>query len=223
MGFDGITGYTNHGAGASLSIADNMTIQAFVNCKKAFANDVVWRTQGAPPYTGYLFTAGGPVAGLGVQAMRQALWTGSVTGWRYSNTDLVLGKTHNVAVVISGATNATFYRDGVADGAVVVDALVAVPGLSLYVGNNSIASQLMRGGIYSVVIYNRVLTLAEINYNMAHPNNPIRQNCVLNLTQESLFGGQWKDLSGSANHGTLSATGVGPIPSNNLAGRNVTI
>jgi len=77
--------------------------------------------------------------------------------------------------------------------------------------------------LYEAQVYNRDLSVNEIIYNMNHPNNPIRQNCVLNLTQESLFGGQWKDLSGNANHGTLSATGVGPVPSNLIAGRNASL
>jgi hypothetical protein len=122
--------------------------------------------------------------------------------------------------------DAKFYVDGVLiDTVNSATNMIAGGVANAYVGGvpGGSYSATYQGLIYSADVYNRILTLAEIQYNTAHPNNPKRQGCVLNLTQESLSGGQWKDLSGNANHGTLSATGVGPIAANNLAGRNVTI
>ena len=58
--------------------------------------------------------------------------------------------------------------------------------------------------MHSARLYNRILTAAEVKYNFAHPNNPKRRGLVLNLSQESLYGTQWQDLSGNANHGTIT-------------------
>jgi len=58
--------------------------------------------------------------------------------------------------------------------------------------------------MHSARLYNRILTAEEVAYNYRHPNNPKRRGLVLNLSQESLYGTQWQDLSGNANHGTIT-------------------
>jgi hypothetical protein len=57
-------------------------------------------------------------------------------------------------------------------------------------------------------IYNRILSAAEVAYNYQHPNNPIKRGRVLDLSQESLFGSYWYDLSGNANNGTITGAQV---------------
>jgi hypothetical protein len=76
----------------------------------------------------------------------------------------------------------------------------------------------MKCNIYSVNLYNRVLTSDEILYNFMHPGNPIRRGIQLNLTQDSIRGAQWLDLSGNNNHGTYVGGAV-PQVANLLAGR----
>lgn len=84
--------------------------------------------------------------------------------------------------------------------------LVKTTTLSAAAGNMAIGS----GGtgnynncmISEMQIYNRQLSDDEIKQNYEHPGNPIRRGLVLNLTQESIYGTQWNDLSGNANNGT---------------------
>ena len=67
-------------------------------------------------------------------------------------------------------------------------------------------------------IYNRALSDDEVLYNYSHPNNPKRRGLVLNLTQDSIYGPTWLDLSGNANNGTYVGGAV-PVTANRLAGR----
>jgi len=72
--------------------------------------------------------------------------------------------------------------------------------------------------VAEVQIYNRQLSDEEISYNNAHPNNPKRRGLVLNLTQDSIYGPTWLDLSGNANNGTYVGGAV-PQVANRLSGR----
>ncbi len=219
MGFDGITGYVNCGNGASLNLTTTISVECLINSKsfsfappggavaifgKWLANDgwlLGW--YGAQKF--YLYVK----KGFGVQS---TAYTYYPQGWL-----------HIVATYTGGAATGKMYVNGV-DVTGIVNALALTnPAANLTVGSDPTPAQFNRGMIACARVYDRILSLTEVNYNMNHPNNPKRNGCVLNLTQESLFGGQWKDLSGNANHGTLSATGVGPIPSNLIAGRNVSL
>jgi hypothetical protein len=94
------------------------------------------------------------------------------------------------------------------------------------IGNNAIpfrcgtfdTIQILRGYEAEVQVYNRVLNPTEILYNFLHPSNPIRRGIQLNLTQDSIQGAQWLDLSGNNNHGTYVG-GALPMTANLLAGR----
>jgi hypothetical protein len=86
----------------------------------------------------------------------------------------------------------------------------------LYVGANQ--EYYYRGLIAETQIYNRVLSDDEVLYNNSHPNNPKRRGLVLNLTQDSIYGPTWLDLSGNANNGTYVGGAV-PVTANRLAGR----
>jgi hypothetical protein len=79
---------------------------------------------------------------------------------------------------------------------------------NLKVGNHGGLMAPVGGYIAAARIYNRILTAAEVAYNYTHPNTPIRRGLVLNLSQESLYGTQWVDLSGNANHGTITGAVV---------------
>jgi len=90
--------------------------------------------------------------------------------------------------------------------------------LNVVIGGIATGSWMMKGYISEVQIYNRALSEDEVNYNYLHPNNPKRRGLVLNLTQDSIYGTQWQDLSGNANHGTYLGGAV-PVTANILAGR----
>jgi hypothetical protein len=82
----------------------------------------------------------------------------------------------------------------------------------------SSAAYFHNGPIAEVQIYNRQLSDDEVLYNNSHPNNPKRRGLVLNLTQDSIYGPQWNDLSGNANNGTYVGGAV-PVSANRLSGR----
>jgi hypothetical protein len=87
---------------------------------------------------------------------------------------------------------------------------------TVYIANASVFLGSMV--VSEVQIYNRQLSDDEIAYNNSHPNNPKRRGLVLNLTQDSIYGPQWNDLSGNANNGTYVGGAV-PVTANRLAGR----
>jgi hypothetical protein len=145
---------------------------------------------------------------------------GSKTLALYSDTGYSI-----ISAVIPDFTDGTWkhvvltHTDGAATGEVYVNGVnktntraafaLTNSATNLYIGNNAAFSQSLVGGyIAAARIYNRILTAAEVAYNHEHPNNPIRRGLVLNLSQESLYGTQWVDLSGNANHGTITGAVV---------------
>jgi hypothetical protein len=63
----------------------------------------------------------------------------------------------------------------------------------------------VRGLIAQVCVYNRVLSLAEIQHNMLNPNNPVRDSLVLwfDARATDMVNNKVWDLSGNGNHGTM--------------------
>ena len=126
---------------------------------------------------------------------------------------------------VADVANYSIYVDGALNiSAALIGASLGAPGaVNMYVGaiSGALASSVFGGNIAAVFIYNKVLTAGQVAYLVAHPQNPLKDKLKLALTQESLFAGQWRDISGNANHGTVS--GCGPIQANNLAGRNVSL
>ena len=149
-----------------------------------------------------------------------------VTGWQlltgpnyvyvYSDVGIaILGVTtpdlkdgtwkHIVFTFTAGAATGEIYINGVNKTSVRTARALSNSATNLYVGNRSSFNLApISGYIAAARVYNRILTAAEVKYNYAHPNNPIRRGLVLNLSQESLYGTQWQDLSGNANHGTIT-------------------
>jgi hypothetical protein len=88
----------------------------------------------------------------------------------------------------------------------------------LYLGSAGAAGGYTDMKISESQIYNRQLTDSEVLYNFMHPGNPIKRGIQLNLTQDSIQGAQWLDLSGNNNHGTYVGGAV-PQVANLLCGR----
>ena len=112
------------------------------------------------------------------------------------------GRWHHIAAVRSG-NNAILYLDGLSQtsvGIFVHGEDASAVGSNLYSGVNWAANSFNYKS--EMQAYNRALTADEIKYNYEHPGNPIKRGIQLNLTQESIQGAQWLDLSGNANHGT---------------------
>lgn len=114
---------------------------------------------------------------------------------------------HHYCVVINRITNVEkIYADarqlGADIGIAAIGGNINPDGLS-YVGYGIFGTVLPLDGFTAEIqLYNRAITDNEVYYNYEHPGNPIKRGIVLNLTQESIQGAQWLDLSGNANHGT---------------------
>ena len=221
MGFDGIDDYVNCGALATLDLQGAFTIEVLVKPRNfTDYQALTWKWDGPTRkgYIVYLLPSSGDTCQIviyhengGVRAFTSASYYVKKNTWTritYTWSDV----TDTIRLYIDSV-----YKEQQAgyDGL----GIVALPCI---IGATGTPTYPLNGVIAQVCFYNRVLSDDEIVYNIAHPQNPKRRGCVLNLTQESLFGGQWKDLSGNANHGTL-ANHAGPIPSNNLAGRQVSL
>jgi hypothetical protein len=116
---------------------------------------------------------------------------------------------HIVFTHTGGAATGEIYVNGVNKTSTRTARALSNSATSLYVGNRSTFDLSPVGGyIASARIYNRILSPAEVAYNYTHPNNPIRRGRVLDLSQESLFGSYWYDLSGNANNGTITGAQV---------------
>ena len=113
---------------------------------------------------------------------------------------------HITCTYTLGAATGKIYINGIDKTAASIASAIGNPAINLIVGNYS-ASLIyspIGGFMHSARLYNRILTAAEVKYNFAHPNNPKRRGLVLNLSQESLYGTKWYDLSGNANDGTIT-------------------
>jgi len=112
---------------------------------------------------------------------------------------------HIVFTHTAGAATGEIYVNGVNKTSGRVVRALTNSATNLIVGNQLAATSSPVGGfMHSARLYNRILTAEEVAYNYRHPNNPKRRGLVLNLSQESLYGTQWQDLSGNANHGTIT-------------------
>jgi len=114
---------------------------------------------------------------------------------------------HIVATYTSGAATGKIYVNGIDKTSASAARALVNPAQNLWIGNSGGLAHAPVGGFISATrVYNRILTAEEVAYNYRHPNNPKRRGLVLNLSQESLYGAapQWKDLSGNANHGTIT-------------------
>jgi len=220
MGFDGIDDYVNDGAGASLDITAAFTFDFWIKLTGDLAAGYhTLVSRGTPGVSGYSLTV------YRLTNLFVLVFTKLGVVSHYSSYAITLFKNTHICVTYNDTTgDAKFYADGT-----LIDTInsathtIAGGAVNTLIGGLGVnATTSFQGYVYSVKIYNRILALAEIQYNMAHPNNPIKHGLVLNLTQESLIGGVWKDLSGNSNDGTL-VNHAGPNPSNNLAGRQVSI
>ena len=126
--------------------------------------------------------------------------------------DFIDGSWKHVAFThTGGAATGEIYVNGINKTATRTVRALANSATNLLIGNtNSLVYAPVGGYIPAARLYNSILTAEEVNYNFKHPNNPKRRGLVLNLSQESLYGTRWQDLSGNANHGTIT----GALPKN---------
>ena len=107
--------------------------------------------------------------------------------------------------------NKLIYINGVQKATGVVNQpLVGASGSHVIIGGYAFGAGLgftHTGYMASSRIYDRALTAGEVAYNYNHPQNPVRRGLVVNLSQESIYGSMWRDLSGNNNNAQF----VGPV------------
>ena len=136
-------------------------------------------------------------------------------------TEAIDNRWHYFSVIFNRTSNnAYLYKDGFLVNTTSIAAIVGTVnpiGISL-ISSSAFGAGMLDGYVSEVQLYNRALSDDEILYNNSHPNNPKRRGLVLNLTQDSIYGPTWLDLSGNANNGTYVGGAV-PVTNNRLAGR----
>ena len=213
--FDATTAYINAGNSNTLDFTTLMSIGAWIKPRTK---------QSSAGRFPIMYRGTGGVGGWGFASYYNRTGDGkfSISFTRTSVVDhdstveIIPDRINYVAVTFNGAGNLRFFRDGAMLQTMVSGGnIISVPGVTAYIASPT-------GGLpatlYGVHAYNRQLTDEEILYNYFHPNNPKRQGLQLNLTQDSIYGPQWNDLSGNANNGTYVGGAV-PVSSNRLAGR----
>jgi hypothetical protein len=207
--------YVDLGASANLNIVGALSIDAWIKfvTNPSLGRAIIFLKAAA---AGYSFSINSAVAGR----YHLSLTKSGVIDIDSALAKIEPNKKHHVAVTWDGVNSVKFYVDGVLmDTKVDANAIAGGAGTS-YLGHVNLAST-FKGCVFAVNVYNRLLTAAEILYNKEHPNNPIKRGRQLSLTQESLFGGVWTDLSPNAYNGTLTNTRLNVH--NNLAGRNASV
>jgi len=215
----GSVSYTDHGAGANLNIITSLSIDAWVKFKQGGQNvRAAIFIRSVPGVGGYYLT----IYRNHIPGKNTLTFTRMTIVEHDSDVDIVNGTPVHIAITYNLTTGDTiFYRNGVAVQTMNnMGGIVSAGVINSYINANAAGSG-FNGCVYSLNVYNRVLSLAEINYNMQHPADAIRRGRQLGVTQESWQGGVWKDLSPNAYDGT--PTGVVLSPNNNIAGRCVLI
>jgi hypothetical protein len=207
----------NVGAGANLNITGELTIDAWVQFITSPANSSIYAITRVN-VGGYAFGIQGAVTpGRFFLTFLKA----SVISIESTLAQVQPGRKYHIAVVWDNVNTVKFYIDGVLVDTIVNAGALVATATNAYVGNSGVANS-FKGCIFNLNVYNRALSATEILYNKEHPNNPVKRGRQLSVTQESVVGGVWKDLSPNAYDGTFSSSII-IGPSNNLAGRNVLV
>jgi len=114
----------------------------------------------------------------------------------------------HVAGVRYNGTSLLLYVNGnqVESASIPAYNLFETPGYHSSIGSyNRGGGGFFMGYIYNVLIYNFALSQSQIQYNMANPDNPIRDGLLLWLQADPAYisGNTWYDLSGNNNNGTI--------------------
>jgi len=208
---DGVAKYVDCGNGATLQLTAAITMEVLVKI-----------TSRIPSYCNFIHKWNG----VNGYIMSTDALTGQIKIFIYpggaytaTSTKLKLNTWHRIGATWSAVDNLIrVYLDGNLIGTSGAITPLTDSGTTFKFTFVNGGFSFMPGYVAQVNIYNRALSDDEMLYNNSHPNNPKRRGLVLNLTQDSIYGTQWQDLSGNANHGTYLGGAV-PVTANILAGR----
>jgi hypothetical protein len=151
--FDGSTGFVGLGDIADRFTANQVTIISFATINSIVSKPTCVSFNG-------IFNVFYP--GTRINATPTQMYWDSVAGWKTANTaNLSTNQIYCFAWTID-RTNLTFYLNGQADGTTTVTNFAPTNPVRLGLGN---AGEYHTGNVYNLLIYNRVLTPAEINQN----------------------------------------------------------
>jgi len=193
MYFDGIDDYVAVPDGIIPYDSMNWTVMAWV----------------APVFTGSVIYYQGASEG---EMTLNAYWLGTkLSNGSWYNTPSYNGPTvtfTHVAGVRYNGTSLLLYVNGnqVESASTPAYNLFEAPGYHSSIGSyNRGLRNFFMGYIYNFLIYNFALSQSQIQYNMANPDNPIREGLLLWLKADPAYisGNTWYDLSGNNNNGTI--------------------
>ena len=217
--FDGVDDYVDCGVGASFNITDNLTQEILIK------HNIV-PFQGVSGQYAVISQKGGALNAGGAFGFYYHIGNLQVYAYYRDSTNTLVGGVatpgvdakkwhHLVSTFATGTMKIYLNGNLISTGPAGFNTLnvSAQQYVVSYVKNTWYA-----GLVANARVYNRVLSDDEVLYNWMHPNNPKRRGLVLNLTQDSIYGPTWLDLSGNANNGTYVGGAV-PVTANRLAGR----
>jgi hypothetical protein len=215
--FDGVDDYVNVGHGASLDLIANLTLCSRIKKVKShnYYQLLVAKTTGTMDVQNSYLLYTNIITG----EIRFRIDNGAALNANDTGYNLPLNRWVYVVAVLS----AGFLKVYVDGNKIAADTVRTVnpqsqPNWDVYIAGSAAWTPPTPGYFASTQIYNRALSDSEVLYNAMHPNNPKRQGLALNLTQDSILGAQWLDLSGNNNHGTYT-NGAVPVSANLLCGR----
>jgi hypothetical protein len=168
LAFDGVNDYLSIPNSVSLDVSGTeLTLSMWINPQALAGGDSVvlgksWNATMASPYYQYgLELAGGtvPVFYVGTTSGVQSASMGSA---------LALNQWSNLAVVFNGS-QAQFYVNGALATTVPLSASITARGNPLRLGADANTQQFFKGSLDDVRIYERALTAAEVQADMATP------------------------------------------------------
>ena len=154
--FDGINDAISLPAAASLNIATNITMVAWIKTTFTGLQHIVGGYQASDPYQGYGFATGIPYLLPG----RIAYWSGAHGAWVGANTTIADGQWHHVAVSVAGNV-VTFSVDGRVDNIANSSAPNSYAG-TRSIGARSTGDQGFNGTLDEVQIYSTALSQEDI-------------------------------------------------------------
>jgi len=205
--FDGVDDTVNCGGGGSLNLNAAFTIEVLMKrtSQPLVTHEILGRWGGG---NGYI---------LFFNAQRPSMYLNGAADYA-NNAIFPLGVWTRIGFTWTAGGNLRAFKNGTLTDTLAVFAACGDSGGNFLISGTFGAFSPLPGNIAQIAIYNRVLTNDEILYNFMHPGNPIKRGIQLNLTQDSIQGVQWLDLSGNNNHGTYVGGAV-PQVANLLAGR----
>ena len=197
LDLDGDGDYVDCGNDAIFSITDAFTLSVWINWR---ATGATWQTVVAKGDNAWRLARGGDT-----QTMDFGFTAGGDRGWQAARTasEVPLGEWHHVTATIDTTDGAKIYLDGVLEGENPDTGGITVGDYPVLIGENAQAlNRFWDGLVDEVMIYNRVLSEAEVRYLAGQRATPVDPGTD-GLAAAYEFEADAADSSGNALDGTL--------------------